>query len=36
VAHPFIDRLYLHQPGDMVTLTIEREGAERRVAVTLG
>jgi S1-C subfamily serine protease len=31
----FIDLLYLHDPGDTVALTIEGEGGERRVDVTL-
>lgn len=33
---PFIDLLYLHEVGDVVILTIEREGSQRSVEVTLG
>jgi putative serine protease PepD len=33
---PFIDLLYLHEVGDVVILTIEREGSQRPVEVTLG
>ncbi|HLI51616.1 MAG TPA: PDZ domain-containing protein, partial [Thermomicrobiaceae bacterium] len=36
-AHPFINLMYVHKPGDTVTLTIQSQsGSSKEVKVTLG
>jgi 2-alkenal reductase len=34
--NPLINELFTHQPGDKVTLTIERNGSSQKLTVTLG
>jgi membrane-associated protease RseP (regulator of RpoE activity) len=35
-ARPLVELLYLYRPGDRVVLTVEREGREIEIPVTLG